>query len=550
MLHNLKIENYALIRQMDIPFEKGFIAITGETGAGKSIMLGALGLVLGQRADTNVLWDKEKKCVVEAEFEIDNSYTEFFENNDLDFCSQTIFRREISSNGKSRAFINDTPVSLNVMKELGDSLMDIHSQHNTLTLKNSSFQFSIVDAYIDSKELFSDYDSLYSLWRKIVNRIEELEKQEYEFQKEASYFQFLSDEFEAANIKIGEQEELEQEVELLSNAEEIKTNIVQSLNVLDNEEALGAANLIQQAKQNISKVAIHHKGLEELSNRLDSSFIELRDIISELIKLDDSIVLDSSKLELSQERLDLLYRLEKKHQVNTLEELLKIRDEIDEKLLKSSNLSFEIDKFKKEEREIFTKLSSLAKEITKLRKLSSQKIEKEILPILSDMGMKEAVLKINIIENNSLSTNGENDIEFLFNANRGGELSPISKVISGGELSRLMLALKAVLSKKQSMPTIIFDEIDTGVSGDIASKVGNIMREMSINHQIIAITHLPQIAAKSNYHFKVFKNTTIDSTYSEMKLLNQDQRVNEIASIISNGKTTDSALSLAKELLD
>lgn len=550
MLHNLKIENYALIRQMDIPFEKGFISITGETGAGKSIMLGALGLVLGQRADTNVLWDKEKKCVVEAEFEIDNSYNEFFENNDLDFCSQTIFRREISSNGKSRAFINDTPVSLNVMKELGDSLMDIHSQHNTLTLKNSSFQFSIVDAYIDSKELFSDYDSLYSLWRKIVNRIEELEKQEYEFQKEASYFQFLSDEFEAANIKIGEQEELEQEVELLSNAEEIKTNIVQSLNVLDNEEALGAANLIQQAKQNISKVAIHHKGLEELSNRLDSSFIELRDIISELIKLDDSIVLDSSKLELSQERLDLLYRLEKKHQVNTLEELLKIRDEIDEKLLKSSNLSFEIDKFKKEEREIFTKLSSLAKEITKLRKLSSQKIEKEILPILSDMGMKEAVLKINIIENNALSTNGENDIEFLFNANRGGELSPISKVISGGELSRLMLALKAVLSKKQSMPTIIFDEIDTGVSGDIASKVGNIMREMSINHQIIAITHLPQIAAKSNYHFKVFKNTTIDSTYSEMKLLNHDQRVNEIASIISNGKTTDSALSLAKELLD
>ena len=343
---------------------------------------------------------------------------------------------------------------------------------------------------------------------------------------------------------------MEQEVELLSNAEEIKTNIVQSLNVLDNEEALGAVNLIQQAKQNVSKLAIHHKGLEELSNRLESSFIELRDIISELIKLDDSIILDSTKLELSQERLDLLYRLEKKHQVNTLEELLKIRDEIDEKLLKSSNLSFEIEKLKKEEREIFTKLSSLAKEITKLRKLSSQKIEKEILPILSDMGMKEAVLKINIIENEFLSTNGENDIEFLFNANRGGELSPISKVISGGEISRLMLALKAVLSKKQSMPTIIFDEKDTGVSGDIASKVGNIMKEMSINHQIIAITHLPQIAAKSNYHFKVFKNTTEDSTYSEMKLLNQEQRVNEIASIISNGSITSSALNLAKELLD
>jgi len=549
MLQRLKIENYALIRQMDIPFEKGFISITGETGAGKSIMLGALGLILGQRADANVLWDKEKKCVVEAEFELDNSFIQFFEDNDLDFSTQTIFRREIAVNGKSRAFINDTPVQLTLMKELGDSLMDIHSQHNTLTLKNSTFQFSIIDSYIDKKDLFTDYHNHYSSWRKIVNRIVELETKEAEFQKEASYFQFLSDEFETAKLNIGEQEELEQEVELLSNAEEIKTNIVQSINLLDNDEALGAINLIQQAKQGLSKVSAHHKGLENLYNRLDSSFIELRDIISELINLDDSIVLDSQKLEDSQERLDLIYNLEKKHQVTTLEELLKVRDEIDEKLLLSSNLTDEITKLKKEERDIFSKLSLLAKEITKKRKESSLKIEKEILPLLCDMGMKEAVLKINIIENDSLSNNGENDIEFLFNANRGGELSPISKVISGGELSRLMLALKAVMSKKQSMPTIIFDEIDTGVSGDIASKVGGIMREMSKNHQIIAITHLPQIAAKSNYHFKVLKNTTEDSTFSEMKLLNPNERVNEIATIISNGRITDSALNLAKELL-
>ncbi|MFA6200264.1 MAG: DNA repair protein RecN [Bacteroidales bacterium] len=549
MLQRLKIENYALIRQMDIPFEKGFISITGETGAGKSIMLGALGLILGQRADANVLWDKEKKCVVEAEFELDNSFVQFFEENDLDFSTQTIFRREISVNGKSRAFINDIPVQLTLMKELGDNLMDIHSQHNTLTLKNSTFQFSIVDSYIDKKELFTDYHNHYSSWRKIVNRIVELETKEAEFQKEASYFQFLSDEFETAKLNIGEQEELEQEVELLSNAEEIKTNIVQSINLLDNDEALGSINLIQQAKQGLSKVSTHHKGLENLYNRLDSSFIELRDIISELINLDDSIILDSQKLEDSQERLDLIYNLEKKHQVTTLEELLKVRDEIDEKLLLSSNLTDEITKLKKEERDIFSKLSLLAKEITKKRKESSLKIEKEILPLLCDMGMKEAVLKINIIENDSLSNNGENDIELLFNANRGGELSPISKVISGGELSRLMLALKAVMSKKQSMPTIIFDEIDTGVSGDIASKVGSIMREMSKNHQIIAITHLPQIAAKSNYHFKVLKNTTEDSTFSEMKLLNPNERVNEIATIISNGSITDSALNLAKELL-
>lgn len=549
MLQRLKIENYALIRQMDIPFEKGFISITGETGAGKSIMLGALGLILGQRADANVLWDKEKKCVVEAEFELDNSFTQFFEDNDLDFSKQTIFRREISTNGKSRAFINDTPVQLTLMKDLGDNLMDIHSQHNTLTLKNSTFQFSIVDSYIDKNELFTDYHNNYSSWRKIVNRIIELETKEAEFQKEASYFQFLSDEFETVKLNIGEQEELEKEVELLSNAEEIKTNIVQSINLLDNDEATGSINLIQQAKQCLSKVSAHHKSLEDLYNRLDSSFIELRDIISELINLDDSIALDSQKLEDSQERLDLIYNLERKHQVNTLKELLKVRDEIDKKLFLSSNLTDEITKLKKEERGIFSKLSFFAKEITKKRKESCLKIEKEILPILSDIGMKEAVLKINIIENDSLSNNGENDIEFLFNANRGGELSPISKVISGGELSRLMLALKAVLSKKQSMPTIIFDEIDTGVSGDIASKVGSIMREMSKNHQIIAITHLPQIAAKSNYHFKVLKNTTEDSTFSEMKLLSPNERVNEIATIISNGNITDSALNLAKELL-
>ena len=550
MLQHLKIENYALIRHMDIPFNKGFIAITGETGAGKSIMLGALGLVLGQRADTNVLWDKEKKCVVEAVFELDNDFIEIFESNDLDFSNQTIFRREIGSNGKSRAFINDTPVQLNIMKELGEKLMDIHSQHNTLTLKNSSFQFSIIDSFIDSQTLFSDYRSLYSKWKNLISEISELERKEAEFQKESSYFQFLSEEFEKANLVIGEKEKLETEVELLSNAEEIKTNILQSINLLDNEESFGAINQIQQTRQLISKVSPHHKTLQDLFSRLDSSFIELKDIVSELINFNDSIVLDSQKLEDSQDRLNLIYGLEKKHFVNSLEELLSIRDEIDEKLLVSSNLTDKIEKIKKEEQVIYHKLLILAKEITKNRKASAQKIEKEILPLLSDMGMTEAVLKINILENNTLTSNGQNDIEFLFNANRGGEAQPISKVISGGELSRLMLALKAVLSQKHSMPTIIFDEIDSGVSGDIGSKVGEIMREMSSKHQVIAITHLAQIAAKSEYHFKVYKNLTKDSTYSEMNLLTTEQRINEIASLISNGVISDSALNLAKELLD
>lgn len=549
MLQHLRIENYALIRYMDISFKEGFIAITGETGSGKSIMLGALGLILGQRADTNVLWDRDKKCIVEAVFGLKDDFKGIFESNDIDFCPETIIRREINPNGKSRAFVNDTPVQLFVLKELGERLMDIHSQHNTLTLKNSSFQFSVVDSYIDNQNLFSDYSSLYSKWKTLVNKISELEKNEAEFQKELSYFQFLSQEFEKANLKTAEKQELEQEVEILSNAEEIKTSILESINLLDNEETFGAISQIHQSKQYLSKVSSHHRTLEELNNRLNSSFIELRDIVSELINLNDTIVSDSQKLEESEDRLGLIYSLEKKHFVSSIDELLKIRDEIDEKLFYSSNLADKIEKLKKEERYLYSKLVIIGKEITKQRKTSANTIEKEILPLLCDMGMSEAVLRIKITENNTLSYNGENDIEFLFNANRGGEVQPISKVISGGELSRLMLALKAVLSKKHSMPTIIFDEIDTGVSGDIGSKVGEIMRDMSSKHQVIAITHLAQISAKSKYHFKVYKNLTQDSTYSEMRLLNKEERINEIASLISNEIISDSALNLAKELL-
>jgi DNA repair protein RecN (Recombination protein N) len=552
VLQHLKIENYALIKHMDIPFERGFIAITGETGAGKSIMLGALGLVLGQRADTSVLWDKEKKCIVEAEFLLDKSLISIFEDNDLDYSEHTILRREIAPNGKSRAFINDTPVQLNIMKDLAESLMDIHSQHNTLTLKNSLFQFSIVDAYINTyqEDLLGNYTSLYLKWKEISLELDNLEAKETEFQKEASYLQFLSDELTEANLTIGEKEELEQEVKLLNNAEEIKSSIFKSINLLDNEEGFCATNLIKEALSNLIKTKSILKDLEEIYNRLDSTFIEIRDIISELTKLDEAIVFSPEKLTLMQERLDLIYRLEKKHQVNSLEELMQIKEEIDNKLLVSSNINEKIEQLKTEQNNLFLKLSLLAKEITKQRKLSSKTIEKEILPLLLDMGMEQAVLKINITENKTLSINGENDIEFLFNANLGGELQPISKVISGGELSRLMLALKAIMSIKAEMPTIILDEIDSGVSGDIASKVGNIMKLMSKNHQIIAITHLAQIAAKADYHYKVSKNTTSNSTFSDMKLLSKEERILEIASIISKDKITQNAISMAKELLD
>ncbi|MBP1629512.1 MAG: repair protein RecN [Bacteroidetes bacterium] len=553
MLQHLRIENYALIRQMDISFENGFISITGETGAGKSIMLGALGLILGQRADTNVLWDKDKKCVVEAEFILDIKYSKLFDDNGLDFDETAIFRREISPNGKSRAFINDTPIQLSVMKEIGDLLMDIHSQHSTLTLKNSSFQFSVVDSFIKDKTLFNDYRLLFSEWKKLNSEIIDLEAKEADFLKESSYYQFLSEEFEKANLQIGEQEELEQEVELLSNAEEIKSSVVQTINILDNEDGLGALSLIQQVKGYVSKVAFHHKSLEDLLKRLDSSYIEIKDILNEFIDFNDSVVFDPNKLEISNERLDLIYRLEKKHNVKSIEELIEIRNDIDDKLLVTSNISDKIVLLKKEEKILYEKLTNLAKKITLSREEAKEIVSRSIMPLFADMGMSDAILKINILVNNELHINGENSIEFLFNANKGGELSPISKVISGGELSRLMLAIKAVeaqnISKEKSNLTIIFDEIDTGVSGDIASKVGNIMKIMSKKHQIIAITHLPQIAAKSDYHFKVYKKTADESTVSEMLLLNMDERINEIASMLSSDKVSDAAILNARELL-
>jgi DNA repair protein RecN (Recombination protein N) len=534
---------------MDITFPKGFISITGETGAGKSIMLGALFLVLGQRADQNVLWDKEKKCIVEAEFLLEEELEDFFNDNDLDYSSTTILRREITPNGKSRAFINDTPVSLSIQKELSEKLIDIHSQNSTQTLKNSIFQFSIVDSYIEDKSLLNEYKELYLKWATIKKKIQGLEEKENEFLKEKSYFEFLSTEFEKAQLEKDEQELLEKDIELLSNAQQIKETIFNASNSLNGEGEINVLNSLQQVKQNISKLSSFSKELEEIYKRIEEAFIELKDINFELNSFNDTIIADDNLLEKKQDRLNLIYSLEKKHQVNSIEELLRIRDEIDDKLLVSSNLEDEIGELKTKEEKLYTSLKDIAKKITKQRREASQNIEEQILPLFSLMGMQEARIKIEIKEIEHININGEDEINFLFNANKGGVLQDISKVISGGELSRLMLALKAILSRRHTMPTIIFDEIDTGVSGDIASKVGEIMLSMSFFHQVIAITHLPQIASKANYHYKVSKKVDNNTTYSNMQLLNKEERINEIALMISNGKITPSAIALAKELL-
>ena len=466
---SLRIENYALIEQSSIDFPQGFIAITGETGAGKSILLGALGLVLGQRADIDVLRDKQKRCIVEAEFSIDENLKILFDDNDLEFELNSIFRREISANGKSRAFINDTPVPLSVMRIFGDNLMDIHSQHTTLTLKGSIFQLSIVDSYLDERTLPEAYKAAYRNWKKMKDDIAEQESRYAEFQKEQSYYQYLAEELANAKLCDTEQQKLEQEIDLMSNSEEIKSQIARSLALFDDERDASILSCLSQARSNISHISSRDANLNNIFQRLDSAFIELRDIEQELANFSDNVSFNQQTLDFATERLDLIYRLQKKHAVDSIVGLLEIEQDLNNKLSNNEDLEFQIEQKKKECAVLFSKLSDLALKLSQSRKIAANAIEKEILPLLSDMAMTASNLQIEIISDpERYSESGIDSIDFLFSANKGSELKPLSKVASGGELARLMLALKAVLSRKSNMPTIIFDEIDSGVSGDIA----------------------------------------------------------------------------------
>ncbi|MDR0790800.1 MAG: DNA repair protein RecN [Bacteroidales bacterium] len=550
MLLSLRIENYALINQTSMAFPQGFTAITGETGAGKSIMLGALGLVLGQRADTGVLQDKNKRCIVEAEFTIDDNLRPIFDDNDLDFDFHSIFRREIAPNGKSRAFINDVPVQLPIMKILGDNLMDIHSQHTTLTLKGSSFQLSIIDNYLDDITLPNTYKAAYKQWKKLQNEITELENKHREFQKEQSYYQYLVEELANAKLRVGEQEELEQDVDLMSNSEEIKLQITQSLALLDNEEVVSVFSNLSQVKSNISKISSHDPNLNNISQRLDSAFIELKDIGQELSNFNDNVSFSQQTLDSANDRLDLIYRLQSKHAVNSISELLEIKQDLNNKLSYNEDLEIQIEQKKKENSVVWSQLSDVALRLSQMRKAAAKTIEKEVLPLLCDMALPASSLQIDVLSDTErYSESGIDYIDFLFSANKGSELKPLYKVASGGELARLMLALKAVLSRKSNMPTIIFDEIDSGVSGDIAAKVGNIIKQMAERHQLIVITHLPQMASKATNHYKVFKQEDSDTTTSQIKQLNQQERVEEIAKMLSNDRITQAAIDNAMELL-
>lgn len=551
MLLSLKIENYALIRSVQVDFPSGFTAICGETGAGKSILLGALSLVLGQRADTDVLLDKQKKCLVEAVFEMKDSYRPLFEADDLDFERESIFRREILPSGKSRAFINDTPVQLSLMKEIGGRIVDIHSQHSTIKLNDKAFQLSVLDSYVSDKALLADYAKEYGEYSELKKRITEEEKSLAEFEKERSYLEFVYQELENAGLQEGEQEALQEEIELISNSEQIKENLSSSLVLMDNEQYPSVLGNLAEIKHILSKIARTNNKIEALYERVDSALIELNDINNELTSFNDGVVFDADVLERDSERLDLIYRLEKKHALSSVSELLALQSDLSERLNASLDKSSDLEVFKAKVQTMEKELEVKAEKIHELRIEAAKKVEENIKSLLFDMGMQNAVLKIRIQKRNFLNEDSFDDVEFMFNANktRTEELRALNKTASGGELSRLMLGLKAVMADEYNLPTIIFDEIDSGVSGDIAARLAGIMRDMSKKRQVIVITHLPQTAAGASNQFKVYKQVVDNQTESNIILLSQEERVKEIAGMLSNDKVTEAALANSRELL-
>lgn len=550
MLKHLRIENYALIREADIDFSKGFTAITGETGAGKSIMLGALGLVLGLRADTGVIQDGKRKCIVEATFLLkEKVWQPFFDSEELDFEPQSILRREILPTGKTRAFINDTPVNLSSMKNLGDRLVNIHSQHETLTIKESDFQLKMVDSFMDNQSLTEKWKILFSQYQKDKKQCEEWERSEAEMNEKLSYSQFLLQELQAAALNAGEQEELEEKSNLLKHAETIKQAIQEGLFLLETNEQNSVLQSLYHIESLLQKQQEQYSGLSELTARISAVRMELKDISQELFRLDENIRVSPEESERVAIRLDQIYTLETKHRVATIEELIAIRNNLSREADSMLSLSENIQNIKEQISKNEKELLELGEKIHKERVIAAEKISQNVMNLLPDLGMAHARWEIIVQKTATFLSDGMDTVLFMFSANRGGELHPLDKVISGGELSRLMLAIKAVLSDETLLPTIIFDEIDTGVSGDIAGKVGKIMRRMAEKRQVIAITHLPQIAAQADTHFSVSKKIHNGQTESHIQILNSEERITEIAKMLSGETLTEAAMENAKTLL-
>ncbi|MDB9759915.1 DNA repair protein RecN [Flavobacteriaceae bacterium] len=550
MLASISIKNYALINELHIDFSSGLSIITGETGAGKSILLGALGLVLGNRADSSTLKNTTRKCIVEAILSVEKyNLQDFFETEDIDYEINTIIRREILPSGKSRAFVNDTPVTLSVLTALRSKLIDIHSQHQTLQVSDQQFQFQLLDAFANNESKLASYQRGLTQYTSEKKKLEEILQAQREANLQYDYNSHLYNELLEANLVEDEQEALEEKLEKINNVEEIKQNLSEALQ-LTTDDTIGIQNLLYSLENKLTKIAPYSKEYQELSERISSVKIELDDIVSELESTNEQV--DFNPLEATQlnDRLQLIYNLQKKHYVNSISALLLILEELSTKVSTVENAEQRLLDQETIVTEIANKLDAIALKISEARKRIIPTVSKQLEAILDNLGMSHARFQIqnNITEH--YYKNGKDVLSFLFSANKGGQFGELKKVASGGELSRIMLAIKKVMSENSQLPTIIFDEIDSGVSGEISNKMAHIMSQMSQQMQVITITHLPQIAAKGNQHYKVYKEELNNTTTTSLKQLSEDERIVEIAEMLSGKNISDSALTHARELLN
>ncbi len=549
MLQKLSIRNYALIDSVDLELDKGLNIITGETGAGKSIMLGALSLILGQRAETKYFFNQAKKCIIEGQFLLnDTTLQSFFEENDIDFYNESILRREISTDGKSRAFINDTPVTLTVMKQVGERLIDIHSQHATLEVNDPGFQLFVVDTLANHHTLLAQYREDYKVYKKAQQQLSTLQGAMTDARSRQDYEQFLFNELEAASLKSDEQEQLETELQMLNNAENIKRSLVNSNNILSEQE-ISVLPLLKEAINQLQGIEKFNGDYAALNERLRSSLIEIKDIAQEVIAFEEGIIFNPSRIEEINSRLDIVYNLQQKHRVNSIEELLAIETQLSKNLSELLSGDEEIERLEKEIAEMKEMLTAKATELSANRSKSITNTEDEVAKVLKQVGMPNAKIKIEQGALAELNVDGKDTITLLFAANSGQTPAPVGKVASGGELSRLMLAIKSIMAKHTSLPTLIFDEIDTGISGETAVRVGNVIGELEHNMQVICITHLPQIAAKGDAHYFVYKNEESERTTTGIRKLKSEDRIKAIAEMLSGKDPGASAIKNAQELL-
>lgn len=552
MLKTLIVQNYSLIEQLNINFQNGFSVITGETGAGKSIILGALGLLLGARADSKTIRQGKAKCIIEGHFSLNSDkLKDFFDDNDFEFeLDDCIIRREIYASGKSRAFINDTPAQLSQLKELGEKLIDIHSQHKNLLLNNEGFQLEILDTVAHNHELLIEYKNNYLIYKSLQQDLANIKEQARKNKEEEDYLNFQFNQLNEANLEIEEQNQLEEELDILSHSEEIKSSLYSCNNLLQDSD-ISILSQLRNILSQLKNVDKFYTPTKEWLERLESSYIELKDIADDIESKGDDVEYNPERMEYVNERLNTIYTLEKKHNKETVAELLELKESLQKKLELISNSDEQINLITEKLNKQRETLSSLAKKLSEKRKSGANNLVKQMIETLSNLGMPNVQFQIDLKETKDFRVNGTDEISFLFNANKGSKLQELSQIASGGEIARVMLSLKSLMAGATDLPTLIFDEIDTGVSGSIADKMAIIMKQMSKseNRQVISITHLPQIASRGTVHYKVFKEDKDNETLSHIVVLNTEERVQEIAHMLSGENLTEAAINNAKELL-